>query len=302
MTPRSSAPPETVTIGNRLVAATIAAKGAELVSLIPAGGTELIWSADPAVWAWHAPNLFPIVGRLADDALIYRGRHYPMKQHGFLRHSQCEIVSAEGESCALRLVDSEATRAQYPFAFALTIAWRVEGARLECTFTLANPADEPLYASLGAHPAFRWPLGDAARADHVILFDQPEPEPIRCLADGLIVPEVLPSPVRGHVLHLHDGLFTRDALIFDRPASRRIVYGAPGGSAVAIDFADFPYLGVWSRQGAGFVCLEPWQGLASPAGFAGDFADKPGTVKLPPGGERTWRYGIEALAAMPGSK
>ena len=51
-----------------------------------------------------------------------------------------------------------------------------------------------------------------------------------------------------------------------------------------IDFPDTPYLGIWSKPGARFVCVEPWHGLADPVGFAGDLADKSGVFTLPPGG------------------
>jgi galactose mutarotase-like enzyme len=286
-----------LTIRNAHLSAAISARGAELQSLIPASGDNVIWSADPAIWAWHAPNLFPIVGALSGDMLVHQGRRYPMKQHGFLRHSMCEIVEEATDSCAFRLTDSDETRKQYPFAFSLTIGWALEVDRIACAFTLRNPAPTPLYASLGAHPAFRWPLGDCARDAHIVQFDTPETAPIRRLERGLIAPGPIPTPVEGRTLRLHDGLFQDDALIFDRPLSRRLVYGAPRGPGIELGFADFPYLGVWSKPAAApFICLEPWQGLASPEGFSGEFADKPGVVALAPGEERVWRYWIRPIA------
>jgi galactose mutarotase-like enzyme len=285
---------------NEHLTATIAAKGAELQSLIPAHGDDVIWSGDPAVWAWHAPNLFPIVGALADDSLIHDGKSYPIKQHGFLRHSICDVVSAESESCAFRLIDSAETRAQYPFAFELTIRYRLEDDRFVCSFDLANPAATLLYASLGAHPAFRWPLGDSDRSLHILRFDRPEPEPIRRLKGRLLDLEPKPTPVEGAVLHLDDSLFESDALIFDRLNGRTVAFGAPGGPAVVIDHSDFPELGVWTKPGgARFLCIEPWQGSASPEGFAGEFSQKPGVVAVEPGQTRSWRYAIRPIARMP---
>jgi galactose mutarotase-like enzyme len=290
--------PDSVTISSGRLTASVAARGAELTSLRTASGAELMWSADPEIWGWQAPNLFPIVGKLADDTLVHSGRRYPMKQHGFLRRSACEIVSAEAGSCAFRLSDSAETRAHYPFAFALTIAYRLTDGRLDCAFTLANPAETPLYASLGAHPAFRWPLGGGQRAAHRVVFDRPEPAPIRRLSGGLLSPEPRPTPVEGRTLALDDALFADDALIFDRLASRRVVYGAQGGPAVALDFADFPDFGIWSKPGAGFLCLEPWQGTASPIGFTGEFAAKPGVVEIAAGEQRVWRYGIDFIESL----
>jgi galactose mutarotase-like enzyme len=286
---------EPIILDNGLLRAAIAPRGAELVSLATPWGGEFLWSGDPAVWPWHAPNLFPIVGALADDTLNHRGRAYPMKQHGFLRLSDCAIVAADARECALRLVDTTETRRHYPFAFALTLHFRLEGDRLEQSFELANPGAEPLPASLGAHPAFRWPLAPGTARDACwVRFEQDEPTPIRRL-DGRGLGGERPSPVAGRLLALTDELFTEDALIFDHLRSRRVVFGADAGAGIELSFADFPHFGLWSKPGAGFLCLEPWQGYASPVGFTGDFAQKPGIVTLPPGTTRRWRLSIRPL-------
>lgn len=290
-----------VTIANAKLSAVIAAKGAELQSLIPAGGQDVMWSGDPTIWAWHAPNLFPIVGALAGDMLVHEGKAYPIKQHGFLRHSVCAVTRQEPDACSFELTDSEETRAQYPFAFTLSIDYSLTGDRIDCAFTLRNPASTMLFASLGTHPAFRWPLGDAPRDDHIVLFERDEPEPIRRLTDRLIAPASIPTPVEGRVLRLRDSLFDKDALIFDRLVSRKVIFGDPAGPAVEIDFPDFPDLGIWTKPAgtAPFLCVEPWHGMANPAGFAGEFSKKPGVAAIAPGDARIWRYSLRPLSRMP---
>jgi galactose mutarotase-like enzyme len=54
-----------------------------------------------------------------------------------------------------------------------------------------------------------------------------------------------------------------------------------------IAFPDTPDLGIWSKPGARFVCIEPWHGHADPQDFAGDFRSKPGIIEVAPGAE--WR-------------
>jgi len=154
-------------------------------------------------------------------------------------------------------------------------------------------------ASFGFHPALRWPLpGGGARADQAILFDEDEHAPIRRLdADGLLAPDPRPTPVDGRKLTLHDDLFVEDAMIMDRIASRRLMYGAPGGTQIVVDFANMPQLGLWSKPGAGFLCIEPWQGYADPAGYDGDIADKPGVSAIGPGAQRTFEMGISVKQA-----
>ena len=289
---------ETVRIAQGRVAARIRAQGAELTSLTH-DGAERLWQADPAVWGWHAPNLFPIVGGLAGDRLQHQGQSYTLPSHGFLRHSACTLVARSEAACTWRLEDSEATRAQYPFRFRLDIDYRVQHDALRGRFTLENPGEEPLVASLGIHPALQWPLEPGRRReDYRLLFETLEPAPIRRIANKLVRPLPVPTPIRGRVLALHDGLFEDDAIIMDQPRSRSLMFGAPGGPGIAMDW-DFPHLGIWTKPGAGYLCIEPWQGHASPAGFDGEFAAKPGTVSLAPGERRQWHYRIRPLERYP---
>jgi hypothetical protein len=44
-----------------------------------------------------------------------------------------------------------------------------------------------------------------------------------------------------------------------------------------------PFLGVWTKPGAAFICIEPWQGVTDPQGFLGELQDKPGSLLVPPG-------------------
>jgi galactose mutarotase-like enzyme len=54
-------------------------------------------------------------------------------------------------------------------------------------------------------------------------------------------------------------------------------------------------LGLWTKPGAPFVCIEPWHGITDPAGFAGDFLQKPGVFVLPPGEGLTAQMDITLL-------
>jgi galactose mutarotase-like enzyme len=62
-----------------------------------------------------------------------------------------------------------------------------------------------------------------------------------------------------------------------------VTYGADTGPRIQVRYPDSTYLGVWAKPGAPFVCIEPWHGVADPAGFSGDFAAKPGVFLVEPG-------------------
>lgn len=275
--------PVVITSGD--LTARIAPLGAELLSLTDRAGREYMTDADPAFWAGHAPLLFPIVGRLNGDSLRVDGRDYPMRQHGFARRLVWEIVGAGEDAVTFRRTDTAETRAQYPFAFDLAVLYALEENRLSTVVRVSNTGDAPLPFSFGFHPAFAWPLpGGGDKAGHSITFDQPEPQDIRRLnGDGLIAHHA-PTPVAGRTLALDEALFAEDALIWDHLASRRLEYRSPEGPWLEVAF-DLPMLGIWQKPGAKFICIEPWQGLADPAGFDGEFAAKPGIILLAPGAE-----------------
>ena len=71
-----------IELSNARLTARIAPLGAELVSLMDADGRELMTDADPAFWTGHAPILFPIVGRLQDDAYRVGGATYRLPHTG----------------------------------------------------------------------------------------------------------------------------------------------------------------------------------------------------------------------------
>lgn len=258
--------------------------GAELVSLRDADGRELMTDADPAFWTGHAPLLFPVVGRLNGDVLRIDGAEHLMKQHGFARRSTFALVEHDAAHTTFLLEDSAETRAAYPRAFTLRVTYAITGASLSITAEIANrETKRSLPASFGFHPAFAWPLPYGhPRGDHRIAFEADEPAALRALSAGLTAGE-RPSPLDGRTLVLDDALFAEDALIWDRLASRSVCYGATSGPQLRIDFPGTPYLGIWSKPGAAFVCIEPWHGIADPVGFAGDLAEKPGIFTLAPG-------------------
>jgi len=273
--------------------------GAELTSLTDAAGAEFMTNADPAYWGGHAPLLFPVVGSLAGDTLRVAGREYPLPRHGFARRSLFELVAHDTAEARFRLTDSAETRAVYPFAFALEMAFRLVGRTLAMEATVSNPGAEALPFSFGYHPAFAWPLpGGAAKAAHKLVFEQAEPQSIRRVSreTGLLLAEGEPSPVAGRELALHESLFAADAMIWTDLASRNLAYGAEGGAWLDAAFPDTAMLGLWQVPGAHYICIEPWQGHADPVGFAGDVREKPGIVLLPPGQSQCIRMDVTVRA------
>jgi galactose mutarotase-like enzyme len=288
-----------VQISSEQIAAEIHPLGAQLFSLRDKMGHDLQWNGDPAIWKGRAPILFPIVGALAANQYRLDGKVFSLSRHGFARDRLFSVVGASAASALFRLDWSEETFRLYPFQFQLDLQFSVAAATLRMVATVRNLEESKILpASFGFHPAFRWPLPyGEAREDHFLLFEKDEPAPIRRLdSDGLIMPEDFETPVKNRKLQLRDELFVADAIIFDRLASRRLSYGADRGPQLEIAHDGMPYLGVWTKPGAGYVCIEPWHGLADPQGYSGDFYSKPGLDLIPPGMNKTFAMSVSLVA------
>ncbi|HEY1710034.1 MAG TPA: aldose 1-epimerase family protein [Rhizomicrobium sp.] len=262
--------------------------GAELSLLRDSAGRDLLWNGDPAVWSGRAPLLFPVVGELAGGSYRLAGKVYHLPRHGFARRKTFKPVETEPSTAVFRLTSDETTFPVYPFRFELDVRFAAEERKLTLSATIRNIGTDEMPASFGFHPALRWPLPyNEPRAAHTLQFEQDEPAPVRRLdKNGTILCSQFASPVEGRSLLLRDDLFKDDAVIFDQIESRSLRYGAEHGPRVRVDFSDTPYLGVWSKPGAEFVCIEPWHGCADPEGYSGDFRDKPGVFVVPAGGEK----------------
>jgi galactose mutarotase-like enzyme len=260
-------------------------RGAQLSVLRAGDGSDLLWNGDPAVWAGRSPLLFPIVGVLAGGVYRLGAKTYSLSRHGFARDKIFGLRNASPSAAAFRLSADESTYAVYPFQFELDVRYELSGATLSVSTEIRNAGGTDMPASFGYHPGFRWPLPfGQPRAAHYIEFETDEPDPVRRIdAAGLLTPVRHSTPIANRRLILADALFREDVLIFDHIKSRSVSYGSRQGPRLRIGFPDAAYLGVWTKPGANFICIEPWHGITDTEGFAGDFMQKPGVRVLKAG-------------------
>lgn len=284
-------------IGSGELSAVVSASGAELVSLTDRDGVELLWCAGPE-WPRHAPVLFPVVGRLAGDALRHEGATYHVTQHGFARDCAFAWEEIADDRVTLALDSDGETRALYPFDFRLEMTFSVAGSELTVVSRVVNPGLDTLPFCIGAHPGFRWPLVDGVPKErHHVVFGERETGERLTVEGGLLGPPA-PLPFDGKVLPLHETLFAADALVMPGLASRSVRYAAldERGTeirALVVSWRGYRDLGIWSAPGgAPFLCVEPWRGMASPVGWDGPITEKPGIVLLAPGAVAEFEWSV----------
>lgn len=275
-----------IILENNLLSIKVLEKGAELCSIVcKTSGTEYLWQADPAFWNKHSPILFPIVGTLRNDTYWYKDKSYTMSRHGFARDKQFIVKDQENGRVCLELEADEATLQQYPFLFSLQVTYELEGANLTVSYTVVNKGAETMYFSIGGHPAFNLPLNKSLQfEDYTLQFDQAEQAEIYPLnPEGQLLASGIPFLDNTDTIPLQKSLFYADALIFKKLQSGKIRLASGKDSRnIEVSFDQFPFLGIWSKKDADFICIEPWQGITDGQDASGLLEEKEGIRNLGP--------------------
>lgn len=272
------------TLENEFLKITIDAKGAQLTSVYnKATDTEHLWQADPEVWPWHAPNLFPIVGGLKHDELLVDGVKYPMKRHGFARQSDFMLLESDDISAAYSLPNCEKTLAVYPYKFDFQILYTLIENALRVTYKLINRDKKSVYFSVGGHPAFNVPFSPGENyEDYYLEFEASEKLNTHLLStDGLFTGETQPVAISNKKLRLSREMFANDALVLKDLKSRMVtIKSDKHDQTLSLEFPHFNYLGLWAKPGADFLCIEPWLGCADSEGESKEIKNKEAIQKL----------------------
>lgn len=285
-------------IENEFLKVRIREYGAELTSVFnKKNNTEHLWQADEQFWPWHAPVLFPVVGRSLNDEIVVNGTHYPMEKHGFARKSNFKVLEQSETKIVFALTHSAETLKLYPYKFEFLIGYRLTGNELHVSYEVRNDDHQVIYFQLGGHPAFAVPFNAGeAYEDYHIEFEQTETAARHFInADGFFNGATQLVLNNTPALPLQSDMFKDDALIFKDLKSRRVTIRSKNHAHyLAVEFKKFHYLGLWAKVNAPYVCIEPWLGCADTAGPTPEFTAKEGIIKLLQGDEFNAGFTVSA--------
>ena len=273
---------------NEYLQITVTEWGAQLKSVIcKADGSQRMWQADPAIWGYHAPILFPHAGKTCDNVIEAKGNTYPSKQHGFAREKNHAFLDRTEDTLRFVLTDDAETMTRWPYKFRLISSFRLEKDMVYHTLTVENQDTEPMPFGVGYHPAFAVPF-DAGHtfADYVLRFSEMEsPLCVSCLPHGLVTNQLYSLGSNLKEIPVDESLFANDSHCMLNLRSQTLgLYEKDTGRAVICDISQVPYTLLWSKAGKPhFVCIEPWMSLPSPEGGSRDWSEKPAAYILRPG-------------------
>lgn len=251
-------------------------------------GLEYMWQGDKKYWGRTSPVLFPFVGSLKNKEYVYKGRKYPMGQHGFARDMEHTLQSQNETEIWFELNSNEETLKKYPFDFTLNIGYRLEENQVTVLWKVTNPGEEQMYFSIGAHPAFNCPVGeDEDKYGYGLYFGGTDEihHHGNDVPTGMALREDLILPLKEHVAEITPGFFDRCTYMIEGKQTGEVgIVDKRGNRYVTVHF-DTPLFAIWSPEGkdAPFVCIEPWFGRCDAEDFEGELEDREYTNRLNPG-------------------
>lgn len=276
-------------IKNKFLKATFESVGAELISL-QSKEREYIWEGNSKFWDKQSPVLFPTIGSLKNDTYFFEGNEYHLPRHGFAREKEFSVIEQTTDKIIFSLKNDVETLKLYPFRFELQIIYQLVDNRLEIRYSVENKSHGKMYFSIGGHPGFAL---TQRFTDYALLFESKKELKYSLLQHHLLSNEVVMLKTTSDKVLLDYNIFENDALVFKNHKIQSITIQEKGHDLIKVSFEQFPDLGIWTKVGAPFICIEPWFGHADEVSTNQDLEDKAGIQLLETGGLFTTLYRIE---------
>ena len=252
-------------------------QGAELTS-IKFNGKEMLHQGE--IWNRHAPILFPIVGKLKNNETIINGKTYHMGQHGFARDEEFVELEKNDVEHKYLLESNKETLKMFPFKFQLYVSYKVEGDSVITTYEVVNKDEKQMIFGIGGHPAY---ICDYSSGKYSIEFQKQENNiKFLKLDNGLIMEKEAKNILENNCIKLNKESFIDDAIIVKNINSNKVYLKENDKKILEFDFTGFPYLGIWAKIGAPFVCIEPWMNTADKVNTDGKLQSKGNIITLEP--------------------
>ena len=261
-----------ITITNNKISASIDSLGAELIRL-EKDSKNYIWTVDETYWNKTSPILFPIVGRLKNDTYSIENKTYELPRHGFARNLEFQIVNQTESSVVFVLESNSETLKNYPFEFELRLEYELDENELKMKYSVENKSEVTMPFSIGAHPAFT--IEDSF-SDYSLKFNQTEEFISYELDNEQFNAASKKIQSENGIIDLNYTLFEKDALVFKHLQSNELTLLKKNEPVLSVQFEGFPYLGIWTKPNAPFLCIEPWCGLADNRNHNGNIFEKEG--------------------------
>ena len=218
------------------------------------------------------------MGKLKKNQTLIGGRTYELMQHGFARDLDFEPITKLDHFHSYVLKSNKYTLTRYPYEFELYNTYRTEENKLTTIYRVVNAQE-------------------LKKGNYYLEFEEDE-EKIHFLylVDGLVgIDYAKDRIVDKRKILIDSHTFDNDALIMKGITSNKISLKnkETGKTLLTMDFTGFPYLAIWSKPNAPFICIEPWYSTADSVKSTGVFTQKQDIISLKPNTLFECKYTVE---------
>ncbi len=276
-----------ISIKNDFIQITVKENGCELSEIKSIkSGQQFLHDGNEKFWLFHAPVLFPIVGRNKDDMFKVFGKQYPIGKHGFARTSPFTLEKVSESEIRGTLNYNEETLTSFPFKFSLIISHKLIDNKVVTSLNVKNNDSIEMPFGIGGHPALKCPINDTLNfTDYYLEFEENETANMSIIEPefGFFTGETVPFLKNENKINLNYDLFKIDAVTFTDLKSKKVILKSDKSTEnVVFEYKNFPYIAFWTKKDAPFVCVEPWFTHGDFIDYTGEHDKKNGMLKLSP--------------------
>ena len=277
--------------------------GAELISFKVDGeekvhqGINVIDENGKVYYKRQWPILFPTVGKCKKNQTIINGKNYEMLQHGFLRDMEFEPITNLNNFHSYVYRSNKKLIDKFPYEFSVYVTYRLDQNYLTTIYKVVNEGDCDMPFGIGSQPAFKIDLDKLKNEKYYLEFEEDEDKiHFLYLVDGLVGTEYSKNLMDDkRRMTITKDFFKDDTVIMQGLTSKKVSLKEKGTEKklLTVDFSEFPYLAIWSKKNAPFICIAPWKVLPDKVNFDGVFRKKTNIILLKPKEEYECKYTVE---------
>ena len=278
--------------------------GAELQSF-KVNGEEKIHQGEECVnengkpyWDRRFEILFPTVGKCINNQTILNGKIYQTQLDGFAKNLEFEPITKLDNYHSYIFKSEKKLFEKYPYEFSFIVTYRVDNNKLTTKYKIVNENEFDMPFGIGSRPALKIDNEELEKGNYYFEFDQPEDKVhFLRLRDGLVGVEFARNiqVIGKRRIPLNSNVFNNDAFIIKGMKTNKISLKnkMTNQTIFTMDFTGFPYLAVFGKKNAPFICLEPWVSMPDSVNGNGVFRQKNDIILLPAKKEFECKYSIE---------
>ena len=259
-------------------------------------GENVVDANGKVYWKRRYPISFPVVGKCKQNKTILNSKTYETTIDGFAKEFEFEPITKLDNFHSYVLKSNERTLEKYPYNFSLYTTYRLDENKLTTIYKVINEGTMDMPFGIGSNPAFKIDADELKNGNYYLEFEENEDKiHFLYLVDGLVGTDYAKNiNMVDNKIYLNTEMFKNGNVIMKGIKSSSVNLCKKGGKKVlTLHFEGFPYLSLWTKTNAPFLCISPWMSTPDNVNSTGVFRQKPNIILLAPGKEFECKHTVE---------